>query len=101
MAIFKGLKSTAKVPQHKLFARNKLSAPSVGLCTACMVGKTEFLRFVVASHIGHGFLHWPRLLILATASYIGRQERSFSSRMMAYYVQHSQTHTCCRKTTVP
>ncbi len=28
---FKGLKSTAKEPRHKLFAQNKLSAPSV-LC---------------------------------------------------------------------
>jgi hypothetical protein len=26
---FKGLKSMAKVPRHKLFARNKLSAPTV------------------------------------------------------------------------
>jgi hypothetical protein len=26
---FKGLKSIAKVPRHKLFARNKLSAPTV------------------------------------------------------------------------
>ncbi len=26
---FKGLKSMAKVPWHKLFARNKLSAPTV------------------------------------------------------------------------
>jgi hypothetical protein len=26
---FKGLKSMVKVPQHKLFARNKLSAPTV------------------------------------------------------------------------
>ncbi len=28
---FKGLKSMAKVPRHKLFARNKLSAPTVHL----------------------------------------------------------------------
>ncbi len=28
---FKGLKSMAKVPRHKLFTRNKLSAPTV--CT--------------------------------------------------------------------
>jgi hypothetical protein len=31
---FKGLKSMAKVPRHKLFARNKHSAPTVGT-TAC------------------------------------------------------------------
>ncbi len=28
---FKGLKSMAKVPRHKLFARNKLSAPTVSI----------------------------------------------------------------------
>ncbi len=28
---FKGLKTMAKLPQHKLFARNKLSAPTVQL----------------------------------------------------------------------
>jgi hypothetical protein len=32
---FKGLKSMAKVPRHKLFARNKLSAPTV-LAVICL-----------------------------------------------------------------
>jgi hypothetical protein len=35
---FKGLKSMAKVPRHKLFARNKLSAPTVkdGFLEKCL-----------------------------------------------------------------
>jgi hypothetical protein len=32
---FKGLKSMAKVPRHKLFARNKFSAPTV--CTSTIL----------------------------------------------------------------
>ncbi len=43
---FKGPKSMAKVPRHKLFARNKLSAPTVdgAISYYCTVNGSEKVR---------------------------------------------------------
>jgi hypothetical protein len=40
---FKGLKSMAKVPRHKLFARNKFSVPTV--CTSYVHGIQTCQKF--------------------------------------------------------
>jgi hypothetical protein len=44
---FKGLKSMAKVPRHKLFTRNKLSAPTVNLCGVSDPSLYEYLQGLI------------------------------------------------------